>query len=255
MTPAGWWVAALVGAAALCWPVRAAPRWRRIASLPAAPARVSSCSPVCGRGPSGGTAAPTSELLLSLVGMVASQVRAGAEPLAAWRAAVELEPLARRAGAGDEPLAWWDAVARSAMPKNGGAAPLLAGFGRRAGASGQAAPAVREAAAALAAGWRLAQQTGAPLADVLDAVAGGLRQEAAVAADAEAALAGPRATARLLAGLPLAGIGLGELMGAHPLHVLLGTSPGRTCLLAGVALSLVGRLWMRRLVDAAVAVG
>ena len=100
----------------------------------------------------------------------------------------------------------------------------------------------------LAAAWRLSEQTGAPLADVLDRLAVGLRQEAEVEAEVEAALAAPRATARLLAGLPLVGVALGELIGAHPLAVLVGTPMGRVCAVGGLVLAGVGQLWTRALV-------
>jgi len=102
---------------------------------------------------------------------------------------------------------------------------------------------------ALGAAWRMSEQTGAPLAEVLDRLAVGLRQEAEVDAEVEASLAAPRATARLLAGLPLVGIALGELIGARPVAVLLGTPVGRVCGLCGVLLAVAGQLWSRRLVD------
>jgi tight adherence protein B len=65
------------------------------------------------------------------------------------------------------------------------------------------------------------------------------------------ALAGARATATLLAGLPLVGAGLGFLMGANVVAVLLGTPIGRACLVVGVAAWVVGRRWTRHLVSSA----
>ena len=91
-------------------------------------------------------------------------------------------------------------------------------------------------------GNKRAAQTG------LDRLAVGLRQEAEVDAEVEASLAAPRATARLLAGLPLVGVALGELIGAHPVAVLIGTAVGRTCALCGVLLAVAGQLWTRALV-------
>ncbi|WP_460461259.1 type II secretion system F family protein, partial [Angustibacter peucedani] len=98
--------------------------------------------------------------------------------------------------------------------------------------------------------WRLADRTGAPLADLLDGAAAAARDDRAVAGEVEVALAGPRATVRLLTALPLGGLALGQLMGAHPVLVLLGTTPGRACAVLGAGLLLVGRSWMRRLVSA-----
>lgn len=166
-------------------------------------------------------------VLLQVLEAVAGQVRGGAEPSVAWDAAVEVigppaDHLPRARGA---PL---DAALRAAWPGD---------------------PCVLSVAAA----WQLAHEVGAPLADVLDQLAAGLRAEAEVDAEIEASLAAPRATARLLAGLPLAGLGLGELIGAGPLRVLVGTTIGRLAALAGLAFALVGHLWSRGLVARAAA--
>ena len=73
--------------------------------------------------------------------------------------------------------------------------------------------------------------------------------------DAEAArqtaLAGPRATVRLLTWLPFLGLGLGLLLGVDPVEVLLGTPWGVAALAAGLALTAAGRIWSARLVRAA----
>ena len=63
-----------------------------------------------------------------------------------------------------------------------------------------------------------------------------------------AALAGPRASAALLALLPLAGVALAAGLGARPLHVLLHTPLGVGCLLLGAALDLLGLWWTTRIV-------
>ncbi len=59
----------------------------------------------------------------------------------------------------------------------------------------------------------------------------------------EAGLAGARATATVLAGLPVLGIGLGELMGAAPLQVLFGGGAGGVMLVVGTGLVALGLLW------------
>lgn len=64
------------------------------------------------------------------------------------------------------------------------------------------------------------------------------------------ALATPKATARLLAALPLLTIVLGEAMGSHPLEFLLGTGPGALCLIAAIAWYITGLLWLWRLMSA-----
>jgi tight adherence protein B len=103
---------------------------------------------------------------------------------------------------------------------------------------------------AVAEGWAMTERHGAPLVDVLDVVSGALRDGARTQAAVEAALAAPRATAALLGVLPLGGLILGELVGVHPLAVLVGTGAGRVVGCAGVACTVAGRLWMRRLVAA-----
>ena len=60
-------------------------------------------------------------------------------------------------------------------------------------------------------------------------------------------LAGPRATARMLSGLPLIGIALGMLLGADPVGFLLGSPVGLGCLVTGVVLTAVGMWWTNRI--------
>ena len=62
-----------------------------------------------------------------------------------------------------------------------------------------------------------------------------------------AGLAGARATAMVLALLPAVGVGLGQLMGAAPLRVLLGGGAGGLLLVAGVFLDCAGLLWAERI--------
>jgi tight adherence protein B len=164
-------------------------------------------------------AALTTADVLRLVEDLATQLRAGAAPHTAWRAAVELLPHAADVHRPRE------AVERLASVAG---APV--------------------ALQALNAAWSLSEDVGAPLADVLQTVAAAIRQDADVEADIDAALAAPRATARLLAVLPLAGLGLGELIGARPLDMLLHTAIGRACAVLGLALMLAGQWWTRRLV-------
>lgn len=103
----------------------------------------------------------------------------------------------------------------------------------------------------LAASWQLTHSSGAGLSDVVDTLGAGLRAQDRLRRETEAALAGPRATAWLLAGLPVGGIVLGAALGAHPAQVLLTHPVGRVCLCCGLALDLAGVLWVRRLVASA----
>ena len=56
-------------------------------------------------------------------------------------------------------------------------------------------------------------------------------------------MAGPRATAMVLAALPAVGVLLGQAMGAAPLAVLTGGGTGGIMLVVGVGLACAGLLW------------
>jgi tight adherence protein B len=107
----------------------------------------------------------------------------------------------------------------------------------------------------LAACFDIAEASGCPLADVLARFAAQLEVEDDADAARQTALAGPKATVRLLTWLPLMGLGLGIALGVDPLAVLLGTPLGLAALAAGVALTVAGRLWSARLVTAAAGAG
>ena len=95
--------------------------------------------------------------------------------------------------------------------------------------------------------------TGAALAHVLDACAEAAREEADAELAREAALAGPRLSARVLAWLPLVGLGLALLVDGSVVRVF-ATPIGVGLLGLGAALMLCGRWWMRHLVRGARAV-
>jgi tight adherence protein B len=103
----------------------------------------------------------------------------------------------------------------------------------------------------MAACWDAAEQTGAPLAVLLENYAGHLQHTLDGAAARRTALAGPRATTTLLTWLPIFGLGLGIAMGADPLGILLGTPAGWAILAVGLGLLAAGRLWSQRLVSRA----
>jgi tight adherence protein B len=56
-------------------------------------------------------------------------------------------------------------------------------------------------------------------------------------------MTGARTTAAVLAGLPLLGVGLGQLIGADPVTFLLSGGVGGWLLVIGVALACGGLLW------------
>lgn len=135
---------------------------------------------------------------------------------------------------GGEPCVW--PLARGALHLDGDVASALQSDARRHPVLGH-----------LAACWRVAADSGAGLAASVARLAAASRAAEDIRVDLEAQLAGPRATARLLALLPLVGIGFGILMGADPIAWLLGTAPGRGCLIGGVGLTLAGIWWTGRI--------
>lgn len=136
----------------------------------------------------------------------------------------------------------------------------FAGPARQAALGGDVARALRqrstvrghEALSAAAAGWVVCEQTGAPLADVLSRVVANVRSEAAVRAETEAQLGSVRATARLLAVLPVFTLLMAAGAGGSPLHFLTATPVGVACLLSGGLLIWAGVAWVDRLARSAV---
>jgi tight adherence protein B len=95
---------------------------------------------------------------------------------------------------------------------------------------------------------QVADQTGAPLADLLERAAADARATDRIRAVAAAQAAGAQATAWLLAALPAGGIALGYTIGADPLRVLLHTPIGAACTAGAIVLQIAGLVWADRLV-------
>lgn len=181
-----------------------------------------------------------------------------AKRTAAWRAAsIELcQGLAAELAAGrpaGEALA--RAVVASDLPDPVALRPLVA-----AARDGGDIPAALLAVAPerggegfrrLAACWRVSMTSGAGLSLLVDRVAGSLREAEAHRQDVASQLAGPRATARLLAGLPVLGLLMAAGLGMSPLAFLLGGPAGLICLTVGLALDGCGLWWTHRLVTRA----
>ncbi|MEU7840318.1 hypothetical protein AB0B39_05025 [Micromonospora sp. NPDC049114] len=94
---------------------------------------------------------------------------------------------------------------------------------------------------------RLADRTGAPLAELIERIEADARATDRGLAAAAAQAAGARATAWLLAALPVGGIALGYGIGVDPLAVLLHSTVGGVCAVIAVALQIVGLFWAERL--------
>lgn len=107
----------------------------------------------------------------------------------------------------------------------------------------------RTGLATLARAWQVSQTTGAAMEQLLHLVAVELGREHRVAGMVEAELAGTRATARLLSGLPLAGLALGFVLGGDPLAFVTGEVLGQICLVVAAILVCAGLLWVERIAD------
>ncbi|TQL77556.1 tight adherence protein B [Stackebrandtia endophytica] len=91
------------------------------------------------------------------------------------------------------------------------------------------------------------EATGAPAADLLDRLVADLNVAARTESTLAANTAGIRASAGMLALLPLTGPIVGMAIGADPLSVLLETPIGLVCLAAAIAFQSVGLLWSSRI--------
>lgn len=96
--------------------------------------------------------------------------------------------------------------------------------------------------------WHLAEASGAPLASAVDLGASLLRYDREHEQALAVALAGPRATIRLLTILPLSGPVVGMALGLDPVAMYAGSPVGVACLTGGLALVAGGHWWCRRLI-------
>ncbi|WP_432090736.1 type II secretion system F family protein [Streptomyces sp. NRRL F-5630] len=179
---------------------------------------------MCRARAAGRARAARADAVVVLCGLLAGEVRAGSGPAEALAHAVnacgELGParadiLAAARFGGDVPAALREAA-------------------RVPGAEGLVG---------LAACWRVALDRGAGLAVGLERLERALLADRDQRADLLAQLSGARATAWLLAALPLLGLLLGSAVGAAPLRVLFGSAPGFVCLVIGSALEAAGVWW------------
>lgn len=166
-----------------------------------------------------------------------------------------LAELVAQLRAGAHPAIAAESIARDATPDAARAFTAIASAARLGGdveaalthAADRSSAAVRTPLGHLTLAWVLAQSHGLPLADVLEAVRRDLDADLRFTAQLHARMAGPRASAAVLAGLPLLALLLGEAIGAGPLRVLFSPDGGRILLLAGVTLMCAGTTWAAQL--------
>lgn len=160
-----------------------------------------------------------------------------------------LDVLVSELRVGAHPVAAFTVAAGEA---DGVIAPLLRAVAARALLGADVSGGLRTAARAsslpahwerLAACWELAQNHGLAIATLMQTAQRDIRERDRFSAKVDAQMTGARTTAILLAGLPLVGIGLGELIGAAPLIFLLSDGAGGWLLAFGVGLACAGLLW------------
>lgn len=163
--------------------------------------------------------------------VLVGELRVGAHPVAAFGVAAEdvdgvvataLRTIAARARLGTDVVAGMLSVARlSSLPEQ---------WDR------------------LAVCWQLAQTHGLAIGTLMQTAQRDLVERQRFASRVDAGMAGARATAAVLAGLPVVGIGLGQLIGADPLSLLLSAGFGECLLAIGVLLACSGLLWCDRII-------
>jgi tight adherence protein B len=159
---------------------------------------------------------------------LAGELRAGRTPSEALRAAA----------ATVAPLAESLLAAAQAVAVGGSAAAELDAASRLPGASR-----LRSVAAA----WQVTESAGGGVALVLERLGEAMDRDDQVQRELAAALAAPKATTMLLAGLPLLGLGMGQAVGAHPFHLLFYNPLGWGLLTGAALLDAAGVVVSRRI--------
>lgn len=179
------------------------------------------------------TRAAESSALQGALGLLVGELRVGAHPVVAFEAAAaevdgavatSLRAVAARARLGADVSAGLRSVATGST---------LPGHWMR-----------------LSVCWHLAQTQGLAIVALVQAAQRDIVERERFASAVSAGMAGARATATILAGLPVLGVGLGQLIGADPLRFLLSGGAGGWLLVIGVALACAGLWWSDRITDA-----
>jgi len=171
-----------------------------------------------------------SAALQSALDVLVGELRVGAHPVAAFDTAA-----AETAGPVADSLRAVSARARLGAD---------VGEGLRCVARESSVPAHWER---LAVCWQLAETYGLAIGTLAHTAQRDIIERERFSTRAEAGMAGARTTAAVLAGLPVLGIGLGQLIGADPLTFLFSGGAGGWLLVIGVSLACAGLLWTDRI--------
>lgn len=101
----------------------------------------------------------------------------------------------------------------------------------------------------LAVCWQLACDHGLAISTLMRAAQRDIAERQRFSMRVISGMAGARASAAILAGLPVLGVLLGQLIGAHPLRFLLSGHAGGLLLVVGLTLACGGLLWSDRITD------
>lgn len=168
--------------------------------------------------------------LQSALDVLAGELRAGAHPVVAFEtAAAEVRD--------DVAVALRAVAARARLGVD-------VGVGLRSAATESVVPSYWNR---LAVCWDMAHRHGLAIALLMRTAQRDLVERARFESRVSAGMAGARATAGVLAVLPVVGIALGQLVGADPLSFLLSGGMGGWLLAVGAALSCTGLLWSDRI--------
>ena len=103
----------------------------------------------------------------------------------------------------------------------------------------------------LAVCWQLAADHGLAMSALMHAAQCDIAERQRFSGQVRSAMAGARATATILASLPVLSVVLGQLIGAHPAAFLLNGGAGGWLLVIGTMLVCGGLLWSDRITDQA----
>jgi tight adherence protein B len=177
-------------------------------------------------------AADEGRTLETALDVLVGELRVGAHPVRAFRVAA-----GETAGAVAHSL-------RAVAARAGLGADVAAGL--RVAARSSALPAQWDR---LAVCWQLASDRGLAIATLMRAAQRDIAERQRFSDRVSSSMAGARATATILAGLPVLGVLLGQLIGARPLRFLLGGHVGGWLLVVGSTLACGGLLWSDRITD------